>query len=389
MKRTRPNNNQRLTEHNLVNDIFNIALAYFNQHINEYDRFQSIKENLSKKDSINLSESEYNNILMFFKDFVMPFAQRLSFYDKQMNSIDFDMHSIYQDVNNTSYALSEKGEKLIETLPKILQNNIKQIFRFFLLPWICKSYFVNRGFFKPLGYPGDYIIVEDMYNGNTKSFGLGYIYDLIFLETQLCRGLRNRKDYMKHIILNFITNEANNHTKILNVACGSSRELREIAPELSGNNASLSLLDADESALGYSSDCLKSILPKANIITLNVNVLNLVKENNNEANLDKYDLIYSIGLFDYLPDIVLTKVLITLLKHLSNNGIFVFAHKDHTIFNPYLADWFCDWKYYARSEKDMNNILSKCGIKTKTAQMPREKDGYIYFALINEKDFRA
>ncbi|KAF0133366.1 MAG: hypothetical protein FD145_1327 [Candidatus Saganbacteria bacterium] len=320
----------------------------------------------------------------FFTIDVNVFIEKLNHYSGLLTkTLHFDLHTIYSDVFSSSEKILEKGEALTSKLSRGSSRFLKSMFRYSVWPYIKGSYFVERGLLKPHGFPGDYVIVEEMYNGNPKSFGLGYIFDTIFLQTQLCQGLRNRKEHMKYILNNFLEKNKNKNITIFNVACGGSRELRELNFPDEGENLNLYLMDFDVNAINFSLAHLMDKVSRASITPLNLDVRKIIASNY-PLMINPCDLIYSIGLFDYLPDKILMALIKKLLVSLKDEGIFVFAHKDYTLFNPRIADWFCDWKYYSRSKADIEKLLFNLRIDPNSICFSREKNGYIYFVLISK-----
>jgi SAM-dependent methyltransferase len=333
-----------------------------------------------------LSKENCKQVLDFFNKLVIPFAVLLNRDSEQItNTLDFDVHRIFTQVYEKSEKIVRSGDHLVKRLPKSTGIMAKKAFRSIVWPWIRDSYFVSRGLLKPYGYPGDYVIVEAMYDGNPRSMGMGYIYDSIFLKTQLCQGLRNRKDQMKQVLNNYFTLNKKDEVKILNVGCGGSRELREIILPNDGAGVELSLIDFDKRALDFSMKELEPKVPKANIIPLNTDVRQLInKKGLKDGETGKYDLIYSIGLFDYLPDNILTRLIENMVALLEDGGLFIFAHKDCSVYDPRISDWFCDWNYYCRTQKAFEQIMKKLGISRQNVNFSREKDGYIFFAKISK-----
>ena len=331
-----------------------------------------------------LPENLCGQILKYFSSEVIPFAVMLKEYSEALsNTLNFDLNIIYSKVESGSEELSKNGNILMLDLPKTVVQNIKDIFRHVMWPWIKDSYFVSTGLLKPKGFPGDYIIVESMYDGNAKTMEMGYVYDTIFLNSQLCQGLRNRKDQMKQIIKNYLNNNKGKRLNILNVGCGGSRELRELPIQNMGEGLTIYLMDFDTDATSFSIRHIRPNAAKADLIPLNVDVRDLGDKNKSDKfQINKCDLVYSIGLFDYLSDKIIISLLNKLLSIMKDNALLVVAHKDFKHYDPAVSDWFCDWKYFPRTQPDFEGLINKLDIKPRSVSFAREKDGYIYFAEI-------
>jgi cyclopropane fatty-acyl-phospholipid synthase-like methyltransferase len=74
-------------------------------------------------------------------------------------------------------------------------------------------------------------------------------------------------------------------------------------------------------------------------------------------NGQKFDLIYNIGLADYLPDRVLKSFMQEAINALNDNGKFVLAHKDYLKFPHVYTSWIYDWNFIHRSLSDYNEFI--------------------------------
>ena len=375
-----------MRENDLYRHLFEVIEKYKVENTTYY--YEPLPINIPKptNNAKDISDDTALKVIEFFKVNVIPFATKLKKIANELTTgYDFNLDTIYNEIETISETISSTGDNITSTLPKNTKHNIKDIFRLVVWPWVQNSYFVRSGLLKPSGFPGDYMIAEAMYDGNAKSFGLGYIYDTIFLNTQLCRGLRNRKDMMKQIICNYLNNNQFGNIDILNVGCGSSRELREIDMPSSGGRITIGLMDFDQNAIDYSTKHIDSKQLQIKLIPFNIDVREIARQKNTDAfPVEKYDFIYSIGLFDYLSDKIIINLLNKLLTALKNSGLLIVSHKDYKLYDPAIADWFCDWKYFHRTQADFENLISNLDAHPRAVSFSREKDGYIFFAKITK-----
>jgi hypothetical protein len=97
------------------------------------------------------------------------------------------------------------------------------------------------------------------------------------------------------------------------------------------------------------------------------------------------DIIYSVGLFDYLP----TDFLITLLSSLYNmikpGGKLIASFKDASRYRSQEYHWIFEWDgFLQRTEKDFRNILCDAGIPDSAISEVREESGIIVFYTITK-----
>jgi hypothetical protein len=102
--------------------------------------------------------------------------------------------------------------------------------------------------------------------------------------------------------------------------------------------------------------------------------------------LGKQDLIYSIGLADYLPDRVLGRLLSFLISLLVDGGRLVIAHKDISAYKPLPPNWFCDWNFYSRGKAYLFNLIKKhISVAKFDLQTEYDRTGLILFLSFIKK----
>ncbi|PKL35079.1 MAG: hypothetical protein CVV44_23420 [Spirochaetae bacterium HGW-Spirochaetae-1] len=315
-------------------------------------------------------------------------------------------HKLGEELTAGTISQDEASEKIIkatdETLYKgdILEESLhddelvkqlKNIFRITGAPYGLKSNAVRHALVKPGGYPGDYELLEFIYNNVPTSDHLGYCADRTFLADGYARAVNARKDLMKDILKKYLKSRENSDTpvEILNIACGASRDLREMFKEESFNFKSeikFTLIDKSTDALNFSRENLTGIHKNVNFDFLNHSVYDYLKEPDTYFKMLKNkDIVYSIGLADYIPEEPLkaqTKFFFDLLKP---GGLLIIAHKDSKNYHPITPDWWADWTFHMRNEDEVVNIFKSSGINNYSLTIEREKKTNIIFFVIIEK----
>ena len=115
-----------------------------------------------------------------------------------------------------------------------------------------QSYLFSRVREWKRGYPGDYETLERNYLGvPVTSKGIGLYLDNYFLTGTLAKGVRERKALLSHLIINELRNRTKGQ-RVLNVGCGSSREIFDIGKQINEFEPQITFCDYDEAALEYS-----------------------------------------------------------------------------------------------------------------------------------------
>jgi len=270
---------------------------------------------------------------------------------------------------------------------KIVMNRVKENFRFLVGTWAYKSKIVKRAFEKPRGYPGDYRMIEDVYSNQPYSRGIGRCYDVHFLNNPYAIAVRYRKDMLRELLHKFINeNSKKTSIKILNLACGSCREIAELIPTIKYKNPlNFTCIDWDEEALDFSRDLFKKLPLNIKVELLKEDLLTMIKDQKYAKNLGMHDLIYSIGLIDYLPDRVLKKWIQFFYQLLPKSGKFIVTHKNREkTFPPLAPDWFCDWKFVPRDKNEVVTLLNDCGLGKFKLDIGVDDFTFIYYFTLTK-----
>jgi len=119
---------------------------------------------------------------------------------------------------------------------------------------------------------------------------------------------------------------------------------------------------------------------------LNHNILAYLKNEQKYVKLlGQYSLIYSIGLADYVPSKILQKLISFWFSLLLPGGSLVLAHKDRTKYEPISIDWWANWTFFPRDEKDFLNLITESSIEEFDLKIEREPSGVIFFVTITKK----
>ncbi len=291
------------------------------------------------------------------------------------------------DKLNTDILL--KGYRLEGLIPdKKIMQKIKDNFRKLTGALIYKSVIVKRAYEKPLGYSGDYKMLEIVYENKPISDGVGVYFDNNFLKSPYAVAVRIRKDMMRDMLLDMINRSDKEIFRVLNIACGSCREIRELLPGVkTKSKVVFNCFDWDEEALRYSQEVLSQAVHKNfSLNYIKEDVMNLIKNPSVLRAIGTQELIYSIGLIDYLPDRVLKKLIFVLFNLLGKNGKLILTHKNREkTFPPLPPDWFCDWKFVPRNKDEVVRLLHSCGISGFQLHSDTFDFGYIYFFSIFKK----
>jgi hypothetical protein len=258
-----------------------------------------------------------------------------------------------------------------------LLKDVQERFRESIAEWFDRSWFMQRAKTKPRGYPGDYELLTAIYDRKAKARGLGGYLDLYFLNTTLARAVRARLLAAKIFLIQEVGRRRGD-VSILNVACGPCRELADGLLHPLDCRVQLTCVDADQQALEY---------VQANIVSGGVdlpqtdcacyNALRMSAAGSNIRKFGRCDIIYSVGLFDYIPDRFLVPMLAGLRDSLNRDGVLYVAFKDANRYDKTEYQWHVDWHFFQRTEDDCRELMRRAGFDGDSLEMTRCQTGVI------------
>ncbi len=233
---------------------------------------------------------------------------------------------------------------------------------------IYQAPFADRVFNKPLGYAGDYEMMNLIYKQENVGKSLfARCLHRYYIDEPAAQAVRNRADYLIGVITRELAQAAHDHPyRILSVACGPAMEWQKLLPKIGElkSEVSVDLLDQDEQALLSTQDCLRHLKIKHNT-SVDFQFIRKAIKNIIVRGMDykEYDLIYSAGLFDYLTDPVAFMAANQLFKCLRPGGKLVIGNFNVSNPNRVGMEYALDWELIHRSEQDLLDLFRDTGGK--------------------------
>lgn len=362
-----------LTEHQKSELRKELITTQINTFLNEIKQVELKKQ---------ISDFFLNDMLNYINE-VFKIISHLPKENEYSEEIEKKLEELHTQIILKGYCLEELlGDK--NRMQKVKDN-----FRQLVSSWIYKSIIMRRAFEKPRGYPGDHRMLETVYDNKPISKNaVGVYFDNYFLKNPYAVAVRIRKDRLRELLRKFITETKLKKVNILDIACGSCREIKELLHKLrTDSHVTFTCLDWDDEALDFSKDALLSISPKnVDFKFVKEDIMNIIKSEKVAQSLGKQDLIYSIGLIDYLPDRVLKKLIYALYELLEKDGQLILTHKNREkTFPPLPPDWFCDWKFVPRNKEEVVKLFYDCGFSGFILTSESDDFEHIFYFTITKK----
>ena len=263
-------------------------------------------------------------------------------------------------------ALHEK----LEAVSGKISHDLRPAHRMFaqrqLHPLTLCSPFARRAYEKPLGYAGDYEMVNmialNPYRGGSL---FAKIVNLWFLSQWPSKAHRNRLAYLKERLENETRRVLRDHrtARIFNFACGPAIEVQRFLADFQFcEQAELTLADFNQETLEHVARAVGKIKERLSLGTSvqfqRKSVYQVLKENPAKTGRKpEYDFIYCAGLFDYLPDTTCQQLMEVFYGWLAPGGLLAVTNvMDNQPFR-HMLEFVLDWYLIYRNVEQGAGVI--------------------------------
>jgi extracellular factor (EF) 3-hydroxypalmitic acid methyl ester biosynthesis protein len=222
-----------------------------------------------------------------------------------------------------------------------------------LHPFLMCAPFMHRIYHKPLGYAGDYemidMIMRNGYEGRNLFAKLLHSY---IIDQAPARSVRNRGDYFmrKFVEETCRVTRSGRTARFFSLGCGPAREVQNfLAEHLLSDRTQFQLLDFNEETLAHTAKIMEQSRHRhgrqTRVKMVKKSVSQLLRMSGRALpGEEPHDFIYCSGLYDYLNDHVCKELNTNLYDKLSPGGMLVVTNFDPS--NPiqnimeYMFEWF-------------------------------------------------
>lgn len=307
------------------------------------------------------------------KDWLEEIQEKINKQEKLMNKNDTVAYQEYENtfvqvmgeyfnsimpIKNTDlgHLLGEQSPEMIKTCYEFMREQLKKI--------IYQAPFSDRVYNKPLGYAGDYEMMNIIYQNNALGESLfAKCLHNYWVKQPAAQAVRNRAQYIQKKIEALVESRKGDNLGFLSVASGPAMEWQNILRDSKHRNAHLqvTLLDQDETALIHAQRKMRE-LTHANPSPIVFKYENKAIKNILARGLpEQYDMIYSAGLFDYFSDPVAQLAAQKLYDGLRPKGKLIIGNFDVSNPNSIIMDSALDWRLLYRSADDLKLLFKHLG----------------------------
>ncbi len=214
---------------------------------------------------------------------------------------------------------------------------------------------------KPRGFPGDYQMLSAIYDGVPLARGLGGYLDRLCLKMTLGSAVKARLKDAQSFLIEELEHRSG-IVRVLDIACGPGREFRGRSDDLPARPVIVTCVDSDEGVLEYIRRHIsKQAPPQFAFEYIRHNALRMRSADAILKTFGPSDIIYSVGLADYIPDKHLVPMLRAWREAVNPGGAVYVAFKDARYYDPVEYQWMMDWHFLQRDENDCQRLLAEAG----------------------------
>jgi len=277
-----------------------------------------------------------------FYELVTPLVRKIKFYFDALNG-----------------EASQVGEELAPAHRSFAQAALH--------PLLLRAPFVFRAYSKPLGYAGDYQMVNQILNDPRQGPSTYFqMVNTAFLQAAVVVAHRNRIDLLVCFLKRMAdaARESGRTFRILNVGCGPAVEIQRFLQTYPHPEClSFELMGFSEETLAWTRDKLSSLIQQTGRpVTINYvhdSVHQLLKRRISPALSGgrEFDAVYCAGLFDYLSDKVCSKLTTHFAARTRQGGALLVTNVHSS--NPEKSgmEHLLEWYLIYRDDKIIASVL--------------------------------
>jgi hypothetical protein len=280
---------------------------------------------------------------------------------------NFDVNSAYDACETRMVqqfrSLWRAGNEIVRPLleEREILHATKELTELVLTPEFRLGAIWDRSYAKPLGYPGDFEVMNQVYDWQRSgSTVYGMLLHRIGLEVAEC--IKTRMEVVKTHISKVIQAKGTDRpARILSLGSGPAREVELLLanPRGLGGRAEFTLVDQEQAALRYAFEKTYPDVVRSggmgHVQCMSMSFTDILRGGiGGLASVPPQDMIYSVGLLDYLTDRRAAALTRRLYEALAPGGLLVIGNMNETgLSNLWPMEFIVDWTLYYRSDAQM------------------------------------
>jgi extracellular factor (EF) 3-hydroxypalmitic acid methyl ester biosynthesis protein len=325
------------------------------------DRLHHASRRLSTGESVLFADQSRDPIVRKAQDEIDAFKKLMVHLDKEGIKNGNITEESYGNFIHTAKGLLSTCREVLGPASGLSEGAKTQIgarLQHEMLPYVLTTETADRFYSKPRGYAGDYLAIQKIYDNVPGGTGrLGPLVDRLFLDIEPSRAVRNRRALFADEIVSTVHAKPSGPVKVMCMASGPATEVFDAFARLEDKSRlRVTLLDIDLQSLAYVDEIRSKRNLTSNITLINENLIALYL-GRSKTKVEPQDLIYSIGLIDYLNDKLVNRVLAYSYENLAPGGRVILGNFHPRNPAKEFMDYVLEWNLIHRTEADMNRLF--------------------------------
>jgi len=250
--------------------------------------------------------------------------------------------------------------------------------------WLRRGSLFDHTIAKPLGYPGDYLIIDRILADEPTGLGLAHCLDRYYLRQPACEAVRSRSAWLT----DFLSAEFQKRGggKFMDLGCGSCRDIIPFLRRFSSDGVSGTCVDFERSGIEYATALVRKQAPDAwhSLTWECIDIVELAKARRRISH-ELADVVFSIGLFDYFRRNTAIRLLSYLYDAVAPGGTLVIGNFHPSNPTRTCMEWLCDWRLVYRTEADMLQLAEDASIPVETVAVEAEPLNINIFLIVRKQ----
>lgn len=256
-----------------------------------------------------------------------------------------------------------------------------------------KSPFIARALHKPLGYAGDYVLMDMLYRPEEYEAAtpFGRALDHYFKHEPAAIANVNRVGWLVDKIIGELRREEERITRrnVLSLGCGPAREIELLLKEHPwwGPLLRAQMVDSELAAAKLAQLRVGPLAAYCNAEAYvhHTNAVRFLLSTHARDRLGLQDVIYSAGMFDYFKDALFGRLLESLYKLLAPGGLLIVGNVAEHNPSRQVMEYFTEWFLHHRSADQLRAMAGKALPESAAISVESEPDGVNLFLCARKK----
>lgn len=224
---------------------------------------------------------------------------------------------------------------------------------------------IEHCYTKPLGYPGDYRAMNRMYSGRRRGDSIfARVMDQLTIEERLAATVIVRKRFMVEQLGRCVADAARRHAdpvRIVSIGAGPAREVQDfLASAPPGPALEIVLVDQDQQALAHADEACREAArahgERVRVVCRHLSFKQLFSLPELVDEVSGADMIYTVGLFDYLGEGAGRALMNSCFALLRGGGRLVVGNAAAAPDVRWVPEFLLDWTMIYRTEAELRAL---------------------------------